>query len=359
MKKKLHNNQSGLVSFMVVLIIMLVLTLIVLAFAQLVRREQRQTLDRQLNSQAFYAAETGVNDARERLSTTPSLGGAEYDQCDEFITAAGLTAQSRIDGPTGSVSYSCLLVDPSPPELTIAPLPTDESVVWTIQPRNPATITRIELSWEDGSGGSQLTGCPAATTFPGQWPATCQIGILRAELVPFSGNRIRNDLINDRGIIFLQPSASGGSTAAAYASITGDQQGGRVGADCDGVPGPRRCTFSISGVSMTRGYIRMRSIYRSTAVTLRAFAGSTQVELVGAQASVDVTGKASDILKRIKTSVSVQTGEEYFPEFALQSLRTQCKRMGVLPLPGGGNIDVAALFDGPNSNCNPQQINNN
>lgn len=69
----LHSNQAGLVSFMVVTIIMIVLTLIVLAFARLVQREQVQTLDRQLNAQAFYAAESGINDAVRELSANPTL----------------------------------------------------------------------------------------------------------------------------------------------------------------------------------------------------------------------------------------------------------------------------------------------
>lgn len=360
MKKTVHRNQSGIVSFMVVMVIMIVLTLIVLAFARLVRREQTQTLDRQLNSQAFYAAESGVNDARDRLQTNPSLANAEYNDCDSFITAAGLTTASRLDGPTGTVSYSCLLVDASPDELNATPIPTNQSVVWPLQPQTPTTIERIELSWEAGEGASTLTGCPAsAGSFPGRWPDQCRVGVIRVELVPFSGPRTRNDLITQRGIAFIQPRPTSTTQNIPWADMSGDRQGERVLADCDGTPGPRRCTIGInlSGANMTAGYIRIRSIYRSSNLTLRAYAGSPDpIQLVGSQAEIDVTGRASDILKRIKTSVSLQTGQEFFPEFALQSLRGQCKRMDVSPT---GSIDVPSIFDGANSPCNPQQVNNN
>ena len=66
--KQLKNNEQGLVAIVVTLIIMLVLTLIVTGFAQLARREQREALDRQLASQALYAAESGVNAAEAAVN---------------------------------------------------------------------------------------------------------------------------------------------------------------------------------------------------------------------------------------------------------------------------------------------------
>jgi len=65
--ESLQRNQSGMVSIMVTMILMIVMSLIVVGFAQVSRRNQRVALDRQLSTQAFYAAESGVNDAREFL----------------------------------------------------------------------------------------------------------------------------------------------------------------------------------------------------------------------------------------------------------------------------------------------------
>src|SRR3954464_6641054 len=55
------NSEAGMASFLIVMILMLVITLIVIGFAQVTRRNSREALDRQLSSQAFYAAESGVN----------------------------------------------------------------------------------------------------------------------------------------------------------------------------------------------------------------------------------------------------------------------------------------------------------
>ncbi len=70
---KLKQNESGLAAIAVTMIIMGIVTLIVVGFATLMRREQRQALDQQLSTQAFYAAESGVNATRayiDGLSST-------------------------------------------------------------------------------------------------------------------------------------------------------------------------------------------------------------------------------------------------------------------------------------------------
>ena len=60
-QQAIARNQDGLVSIIIVVILMIVISIIVLSFAKVVRNEQRQTLDRQLSTQAYYAAESGVN----------------------------------------------------------------------------------------------------------------------------------------------------------------------------------------------------------------------------------------------------------------------------------------------------------
>jgi len=50
MSAKLSKNQTGLVSIMVTIIMMLVISLIVLGFATVTRRNTREALDRQLST---------------------------------------------------------------------------------------------------------------------------------------------------------------------------------------------------------------------------------------------------------------------------------------------------------------------
>lgn len=368
-KQTLHKDQSGIVSFFVVAIIMIILSLIVLAFAQLVRREQSQTLDRQLSTQAFYAAESGINDAIDALEKNATLGAVDYDECDEFITAASLGTARQLDGPGGVISYSCLLVDMSPPELNFSSVPTDESVVVPIRSAGGTPITRLQISWEDSDGNTGLAGCPNAGNYPGQWPAGCQVGMLRIELLPFEGNRSRMQLVRDRLIAFLQPSSSGGDPSMTYAEasdIPSYRQGERHGATCNVATAPRQCTVIIEGLSLTEGYLRMRSIYNASAVTIRAFSGAAavdtnRVDLVGAQAEIDSTGKANDVLRRVKVSRPLTVEGQRSPEFALQTRETQCKRFEIAPAGAGLPAVMNVVWFGgaaANSECSPGQTTN-
>ena len=65
-----------MVAILVTMNLMIVISLIVLGFAQISRRNQRQSLDRQLSTQAFYAAETAVNDAADLIKTAVQAGTA-------------------------------------------------------------------------------------------------------------------------------------------------------------------------------------------------------------------------------------------------------------------------------------------
>jgi hypothetical protein len=359
----LHRNQSGMMSFIVALIIMMLLSLIVFAFARLAQREQRQTLDRQLNTQAFYAAESAINDAVTALRTYPILADEDHDQCtgpNSFVAKAnalGAGLNPVIDGPIG---YSCLLVDSSLPELNYKQVSTSASVAVPIKSAGGTPITQLEVSWEDSAQKTpNLSGCPGAPNlFPDNWPASCEIGVLRLELLPFTGAKSRDDLVRQRAIAFLSPQ-SGGPAGLSFSAAAVDNQGARQMGNCNGAgPGPRRCTLRITldgaAANMNVGYLRMRSIYRPTEVTIRAFGAAGQLELTGAQIEIDATGRANDILKRIKVSRPLIEDGDLFPEFALQSKSTQCKRMAVSP-PNILSIDNSGVPAAQQGYCDPNQ----
>src|SRR5580698_3119973 len=102
--KKNLNNQTGLASFLVTLIMMIIISLVVLGFAQIARHEQREALDNQLSSAAYYAAESGVNDAVNAIQNDNYLGlnptGKSTCAPDAILNNNNLGNNS---------SYSCLL----------------------------------------------------------------------------------------------------------------------------------------------------------------------------------------------------------------------------------------------------------
>lgn len=347
---KLSSHQSGLVSYVVVSAIMIVLTIIVLSFARTVQREQRQTLDRQLNTQAQYAAESGINDALNELARNPGLADADYTECDEFMNAASL------DGELGDgVNYSCLLLDPTPSELKFDITP-QHSVATEIRPSS-GTIDSLTIAWKDLGVGGDVTGCGNA--IPQDLPPDCDIGYLRFELVDFSSQRSRQDLMEgSRAIGFLRPHSTGSSTRL-FSDFSNTNQGRMEGVVCsDG-----ECSLEITDLTMNRGYLRLKSIYKNVDVTVTARDSSGRsVNFIGSQVAIDATGRAGGVVKRMKVHRVLDGGVagQFGPEFALQSRESICKRFQYIAgSPGNpGSINERDSFvmntdDGTKSVCNP------
>lgn len=329
-----ENKQGGFVSIIVTLVIMLVISLIVIGFARLTRREQRQSLDRQLSTQAYYAAETAVNDIEDALKNGITVPENTTD-CSATInnTAIFPTPKNQIDATT---SYSCLFVDTSPPSLEYTSIAVDSSKVIPLQDKNGGPINNVLVSWEDKGGGTNMAGCSSATptVLPPASGWNCDTGMMRVDIVPISGSLNRDALIDGTMTVYLHPSTSGtAATNTGYGSNAGfGNQGRIIGARCNSLPGPKQCNFTFTGLGGTSYVMRLKSIYRSSSATVKAEngAGGT-LELVGAQTLVDSTGKANDVLRRIQVRIPTPAFNAPFPEAAIHSVGNMCKRFGWAP----------------------------
>lgn len=327
--RKAH-DQNGLGSILVTMIIMFVLSLIVLGASQLARRGQRQTIDRQLSTQAFYAAESGVNDATEAITTDLASGGglvgSDYtSNCSEFTTTAGLTPDL-----SANVKYSCLLVDPTPTtwEGTVG----ETSRTTPIRDKNGGPVGSVTIAWQESDGNTDLTNCTSVTNFEPVTTRACKTPILRVDLVRTDAPT-RAGLIANAATTFLIPLTSGGATSLPFAPST---VATRSGISCSAATTPKICkvTFTGAGGTTLGGtgyYLRMQSIYGSSDVTVSASATNAEnpkLELRDSQIVIDSTGKAVDVLRRIQVRVPF-AGAANIPDFALQSGDTICKQLQV------------------------------
>lgn len=346
LKQGIKRNQAGMVSIIVTVIIMLVLSLIVIGFARLTRREQRQALDRQLSTQAFYASESGVNDAKQAIKSNPALLSAEYTVgCGDFISAAGLNTfpKSTTIAGSGAASYTCLFVDPSPPSLEYANIGVDSSTVIPIQNKNAgAAVGVVNIFWEDKNGGTDFSGCAGpAGGLPQSWPASCNPGILRIDLVEFPvAGASRNSLVANTMTTFIYPSG-GGPTDANYANKGFGPSGTFAVGSCNSGGTPKKCQAKITNLPGNRYYMRLTAVYKPSAVTITADNGAgTPVELTGAQAIIDSTGKANDILRRIQVRLPLGGIIGTVPMAAIDAVGNICKRFSIFP-PNGYISDPA------------------
>jgi Tfp pilus assembly protein PilX len=70
-----QSSQSGMIAILVTLLMMIIISLLVLGFAQVSRHEQGNTTNTQLSTQAYYAAESGINDAGAAIQHLLSTSG--------------------------------------------------------------------------------------------------------------------------------------------------------------------------------------------------------------------------------------------------------------------------------------------
>lgn len=326
-----QNRQAGMVAIMVTLILMIVISLIVLGFAQISRRNQRQALDRQLSTQAFYAAETGVNDAAKLLRDTPA-GTAIPPKPDCASTGGGfynsLTASSVLDS-AANVAYTCLIVDPSPPSLVYGNIGSTGTVV----PITAAsgTIDRITLIWQSKDGTTTpANNCPttAASVFSTAASWNCGYGVLRFDLVPTAGSHTSSSLqaaTMSSHVVPLRPGSTGTPQPLAYA--TGGSSN-RIGTVCVNT----QCSLTLTfAAPQSQYYMRLMSLYKDVSMQITASSGGTPVNLTGTQALIDVTGKAEDVLRRIQVRLPLAgSSANQLSDYGLAVTRPICKRFSVM-----------------------------
>lgn len=324
--RSLKNDESGMVAIMMTMFLIIIMSLIVLSMSQNSNKEQRQALDRQLSDQAFYNAETGINDTAWYLYNNPS---APIDNLTSDCQSLGVGAPSRdIDGAAGVNKYTCVLYNKAPAEAYYDSLSTSNPKVLLLQAVNNAggaeTISKLTISWDDTENPSASVSSPC--NFSGaspDLPTTCGYGGVRIDLIRPTESR---DLLRQLSFItYLLPSSSG-SGAVNYSN---DQGSIALGSCPAYVSGTRRCKVTINDVNGNNLFLTLRSLYRPTNVTVSAVnpAGNT-VRFKDSQIMIDSTGRSADVLRRIQVRIPARS-EYSVPGFTLQTKDSICKVLNV------------------------------
>jgi len=343
-------NQKGMISITVTVILMLVVTITVLSFATVIRHQQRQALDNQLSSQAFYAAESGVNDAKKAVATYmaahPGLTPPNKTCAADDTNYPSLT--SGIVDATNHVSYSCVMITSAPDSLKYDLSPSGGDKVFPLQVQN-GSLTSLTLSWTaDSSATAPVSSCSGSSaTLPTAGAWSCPFGIIRIDLVPIvSGQLTRTNLMKNQFTAFIAPTTSGSpsvSYTAAQNNLYGGaaNQGVRPNATCGST-----CTIKITGLDAIPSgeyYARVGVLYRPTTLTISAASSvDTTASLINAQLMVDSTGKAQDVLRRIQVRVP-QVQNTIHSDYAIQSTDDLCKNFhtGTLDSTGDSNEECS------------------
>jgi hypothetical protein len=364
----LRTNQSGIASILVTMIMMIVISLIVLGYAAISRQEQANSLNTQLSSQAFYAAETGVNDAQQlisqQLQSSPTI--ADKTSCGAGGSYSTLTG---IIDTSPQISYTCLLIDAAPPTLQYNNVDSDSTVIPVNNLNTSQPLGSLTLQWRPNTEDANNTipsigGCPTNATYhtlPSQtvWNnnnSQCGFGVLRVELVPTTTTNgttdlDATDLLNDEMTVFLMPTSSGGQTQISYADCNPSTPGGTDPSGCgaivpvqcldDGTVNGTYCQIKLIGLLVPGYSLRVQTIYGSSSLTITP---PTGISLSDAQVLIDSTGEAENVLRRLQVRLSLNSDSlTEVPDDAIQAGANIC-----------GQFTVATGYFNDQSGCTAQ-----
>lgn len=344
--KQGRRSEQGIASILFTMIMMIVITLIVLALAQVSRRGQQETLDTQLSTQAYYAAESGVNDVLSAMPTLISAGKSlDNANCPlnaDYVDALGGSAKYTPEIAPG-VSYICAKVDPNPKNLVFNSISTSQSTVSMVETNETTSLLTFQWSAIDGTRDSARAndGCPTAATVGNSGPSAalpqfnnwngCQFGLLRFDIVRLLNpdDLTRANLFNNTTAVYAVPTQDSGNVAnqGSIGVPNSAPKAIMVPAACN----TGTCQIQINVGGANEFAVRMQAMYAGIpGLTVSATplnASGNPLTFQNSQASIDVTGKAQNVLRRIKVFVPISLGSgSGTPSYALSSGGSLCKQ---------------------------------
>lgn len=388
-------DENGFASLVVAFIFVLVMSMVTVGFAQLARHEQQNSLNKQLADQAYYAAETGINEIKTELpnleaayATNPTLVdptkclGSPYIQ---NVNTANNPNAGVVD-TNSDVTFTCALVNLHPNKNVFSGGNQYGAIndIFTTK-----GLDHLTFMW--GSNDTVPQNQPRTSGgFPqqNQWgssPPVVQFSITPVDPGGPGTNFIRNDLIQNTFTTYLYP--GNGSAIPDPINTAAPVPVGSIAYSPDGVYPNSSTTnapivdaaypsgnseypyqFTITGLPGNAAVnetwiVHIVWFYDSPKVQIQGYAltGSTALDLSSGEAQVDVTGKAKNVSKRIVEYLpvsqttssgqqSTQNGIDTLPFFAVSSGAT-CSKMATHPAAPGAGIPESTAYEGPSVDC--------
>ncbi len=361
-----YQMSSGMVSILTVIFFIIFITILSVSFIKIMADEQRQSIDNDLSASAFAAAQSGIEDAKRVIAycanpTDPAdipacqsalQSGNGAGNCGVFVDGSsgmnGLRSKLGIklsaDGKEVVVGaddgqfaqyYTCLMISFNTSNVK---LDVTEGKSQIQELLGSAGFDQLDIAWEDQNSNYAIR--PASTLLPvsSQWRVgtTAIPPILRLHFIPYTQPIDVNLTESASRTVFLSPASnpSAGSLSIDARGGVGDLRSSLAApiiySGCDVTVG-YKCSTSVAGFDTTKRYfVRASLLYgANSTVTITPKLAGNPVMLNGAQPKIDVTGRASDVYRRIESRVAFQAPGAIFPEYALESTSPVCKRMVV------------------------------
>jgi hypothetical protein len=335
-----QSSQKGFVAIIMVMFISIMISLMTIGFARVIMKGQQRALNSQLNTQAFYAAESGINDAIQDIKDG-YVPPATDTNCAPLNTGRVNSGNKTVVLDKAiPIAYTCQLVSSGVKDIQYD-AGSDVPRSFPIYTQQPMAGKNLIVEWEQDA--NYLTAIPASpTNVASSTPTVAAWGkrpaMLRVTLYYFpvaTGTPITRDMFNDdanQKTFYLNPASIGNDNSVI--SIAGTEDGKIIDANCEASPSalrPYSCRASLNFAGLNHhpevynaSFIRIMPMYHKTAVNVYVGtagnfneSSANRLTLYNAQYSIDVTGQANKLYKRLLVRIPFK--DVTYPPTGVQS----------------------------------------
>lgn len=361
-----RNKQQGAVSIFAVIFAALLLTVLTVGFISLMISGQQRAISSDLSQSAYDAALAGVEDAK-RVVRACADGDAQActaleaaDNC-RVIAAAGIVADDGEaetiirsqsgEGEQFDQAYTCVKIAMDTPDYLAE---ARENRAEVIPLRAADEFNRIVVEWytQDDAGVGNVATAPSGPTdsniLPPKdaWGATTP-PLMRAQVITPGETFQLSDLDGSSAsrTVFLRPLVMNDGPTGDMEVVLNAYSRATDGATYSNQPSPLSCSRNfandgyscravlefedaVSPAASANALLRLDSIYKGANLRVTLFNGSSPVSFEGVQPTVDATGRANNLFRRVEARLRM--GEDFnYPSYVVDIANSLCKDFSV------------------------------
>lgn len=362
-------KQRGAVSLFIVVFSALLITIVTIGFVSIMVKNQQQATATDLSQSAYDSAQAGVEDAKRALIYYQNVcGGSDLTNCTQPIKNAFAPAASCNDavktlddisvsnnevavaangvGNSLDQAYTCTKVDLQTDDY-VGTLAQDSSkVIPLVGVSNFDTIKIEWFSVKDLQGSGTAVNVPGVAVNPpllsqANWTSANspnRPSIMRAQLMQFSSvaGFTLSDFDNSsastsNNTLFLYPTNINDPGKDFTADTRRQTKGlGQVNCSASLAAVVYSCSATIKLPSVivpgnNTAYLNLTAIYKKTNYRITLLNGATLVKFNAIQPSIDSTGRANNLFRRVQSRVELVDPNFPYPEAAIDLTGDLCK----------------------------------
>lgn len=334
-------NQQGAASILSVVIFAIIITIVVTAYIRSAIVQQSEAYNFDSSTRAFYAAESGIQDAIRAVNANSSL---TKNTCTNYVPDGTGVLNSELN-----LSYSCQLIDTTPSTIAFNVSQSQNATV-KLRPIDASNYTddyKLIVRWASSKQSGQFKARTDVTSLPSEtnWNdgGVSFHPMLRTALLYYPLNS-SNALVSQK-VTFLNPVSEtyGRGTATINFQPSVPYTADRLisNASCydsnssgsyDGYLCQEEISIKSLDLNSTGLALRVHSIYGATNVQLSLVDKNGKLAaLKGVAAQIDVTGKSGNTLRRVRQTYNLNNGVEIdnLPEAAVIGGDGICKNYSI------------------------------